>query len=810
MKKISKKLAVVILAASVVGSGSAMAAYNTVVGPQANGTGVTPNGWFLSPAGKQLTLGDFPLGGAVSPDQKYLVVSNDGQGTQSLQVVDIALQKVVQTIPYKSPETLFLGVVFSPDGKKLYASASGNDKIRVFNFDNGTLTEQAPINMKAQNNTMFYPQGISISSDGKYLYTANNLNNSVSCIDLATGQIQKTTTVGKDPYTALLSHDGNKVYVSNWGESSITVLNAKDLTVEKTITVGLHPNALAENPVNGMIYAANADSDEISVIDPQRQEAVQTISLAPFRNAPSGSTPNALTVSPDGKTLYVANAGNNDIAVVDLENKGKDPEANVKGLIPTAWYPTGVYLTNGGKQLMVLNAKGLGAGPNAQHQYVGNMMQGTMSFIDVPEQQLKKYTKQVEENNKVYATKSNNWLGMLTGTENNNNNSSSDSNESSGSPIPRFAGQESPIKHIIYVIKENRTYDQVFGDLGKGNGDPSLTQFGQKITPNLHKLANQFVTLDNFYADGEVSEQGHPWVTQAISNDYSEKNWLQHYSGRKNGGDGDATKTSKGYLWNNALKSGVSFRDYGEAVNYDNKTHISSPSDPGMGNNIDAQFPGWDFNVSDVQRVDEWAKEFKQFEQNNNLPQLEMVYLPNDHTEGTRTGHPTPQAYVAQNDYAVGKLVETLSHSMYWKDTAIFITEDDAQDGADHVDGHRMEGLVISAYTQKGGVVDSTLYDQMSMYRTMEMILGLKPMTQFDASAVPMLNTFTNHPNFAPFSAEQPTYPLDTKNGQNAPMAAESKQLDFSQPDSADHDKLNRAVWQATKGEQPYPDSRNN
>jgi len=690
---------------------------------------------------------------------------------------------VIQTIPYNSPESLFLGAVFSPDGKKLYASASGNDKIRVFNFDNGTLSEQAPIIMTNQKHTKIYPAGISISPDGKRLFAANNLDNSVSSIDLSTGTTTATTPVGKDPYMALLSRDGNTLYVSNWGESSITVLNAKDLTVKKTITVGLHPNALSENPVNGLIYVADSDSDQISVVDPVLQQVVQTVSLAPYAKAQAGSIPDALTVSPDGKKLYVANAGNNDIAVVSLGSK-----ASVKGLIPTAWYPTGVFLNDGGKQLMVLNAKGLGAGPNAQHQYVGNMMKGTMSFIGVPDdEQLKKDTKKVQENDTVYDE--NMWSSQLTGN--------------AESPIPRIVGQKSPIKHVIYVIKENRTYDQVFGDLGKGNGDPSLAEFGKTVTPNLHKLANQFVTLDNFYADGEVSEQGHPWMTQSEANDYTEKSWPAHYSGRKAGSDGDATKVSQGYLWNDALRSGVSFRDYGEAVSFNSKTGIST-GDPSMGNNYDPQFPGWSFKITDSQRVDEWAKEYNQFEQNGNVPQLEMVYLMNDHTEGTSPGHPTPQAYVARNDLALGQLVDTVSHSKDWKDTAIYVAEDDAQDGPDHVDGHREEALVISPYTQTGKV-DSTFYDQMSMNRTIEMTLGMKPMTQFDASAIPMLNAFANHPNLAPYTTAQPTYPLNAVNGQNAPMAQASAQMDFSKPDAADHVKLNRAIWLATKGDQPYP-----
>jgi YVTN family beta-propeller protein len=784
-KGIGKKAAVVAVATIVLGTGSAFAAYTGVVGPHGDGTGTTPHHWMLTPAGQQQTLGDFPMGGAISPDHRYMIVTNDGQGTQSLQVVDLQSEKVVQTLPYKSPESLYLGVAFSPDGKTLYASAGGNNKIRVFGFAEGTLTEQNPIALTDANKTNFYPAGLSVSADGKSLYVANNVANSVSCIDLATGKVTATTAVGKNPYQPLLSKDGSTLYVSNWGESSVTVLDAKTLSVKQTVQVGLHPNALAENPVTGMIYAANADSDTISILNPSGSQVIDTVSLAPYCDALTGSKPNALVISPDGRTLYVANAGNNDVAVVDLgkaehEDKGK---AKVKGLIPTAWYPTGVFLSEDGKKLMTLNAKGLGAGPNAQGQYIGNMIQGTMSFINVPDEgQLQTYTKQVDANNTFKAKQD--------------------------APIPAFASQKSPIKHVIYVIKENRTYDQVFGDMKKGNGDPSLTMFGQEITPNLHKLANQFGLLDNFYANAEISAQGHNWTTSANSNDYTEKNWLANYSGRNRGyefeGGSEAAKSAQGYLWDNAQRSGVTFRDYGEFVNNDPKTGLAVAADPGIGNNFDPNFPGWNLNFSDVDRVNEWAKEYQQFEQNGNLPQLEIVRLPNDHTAGTKKGALTPQAMVAQNDYALGKLVDVVSHSKYWKDTAIFVTEDDAQNGQDHVDAHRTESLVISPYTQKGGV-DSTAYDTTSMLRTMELILGMKPMTQFDASATPMLGSFTEHPRFAPYEAAQPTYPVDRKNGDAAPAAQTSQTLDFSKEDAANSDELNRVLWEATKGKQPYP-----
>ncbi|MCZ8513882.1 bifunctional YncE family protein/alkaline phosphatase family protein [Paenibacillus filicis] len=792
--KVSKKLIATTLATLLLGSSTAFAAYNVVAGPQANGTGVTPHGWLLTPAGKQLNLGHKPWGGAISPDHRYLVVSNGEEpwgsvkSRQSLQVVDIEQQKVVSEVIPSEGLSLWLGVAFSPDGKTLYASASGN-KIAVYHFDNGILTEKPSIIMNDVNNpnNKFSPAGISVSPDSKFLYVANNLDNSVSRVDLTLGQVTAIKSVGKNPYTAFLSHNGSKLYATNWGESSVSILDTENFTVKKTINVGLHPNAVAENPVDGFIYVSCSDSDQISVIDPNTEQVIQTISLSPYSGAPTGSQPDALTVSPDGKTLYVANAGNNDIAVVSLEDSSR---AKVEGLIPTAWYPSGVFLSKDGKKLMALSAKGLGAGPHLNGT-IEDLIHGSLSFVDVPsDEQLKKYTKQVEDNNKGNKAEGDGWLSKLKG----NNDF----------PIPRFADQHSPIKHVIYVLKENKTYDQILGDLGKGNGDPNLTQYGKNITPNLHKLANQFVTLDNFYVNSQVSADGHDWLTAAKANDWKEKTYgAQDHDYDWQGVD-SASYSKAGHLWNDAAISGVSFRNYGEFMFPTKDKSQWEPSDKSMGNNYDANYPGWDLNIHDLTRFNEWNTEFKQFEKNGNLPQLEMVYLPNDHTAGTSPGMPTPQAMVAENDYALGKLVDTVAQSKYWKDTAIFVVEDDAWDGFDHVDAHRTEALVISPYTQTGKV-DSTLYDQTSIIRTVQLILGMKPMTQFDASAVPMLNSFTDRPNFAPYKVEEPLYPLNQMNGQNAPMADVSKQLDFSQPDTVDKDKLDRANWKATKGDQPYP-----
>ena len=536
----------------------------------------------------------------------------------------------------------------------------------------------------------------------------------------------------------------------------------------------MHPNAIAQNPVNGLIYVADSDSDQISVIDPQQNQVIQTISLAPYNKAPTGSVPDALTVSPDCQTLYVANARNDDVAVIDLAHG----PAKVKGLIPTAWYPSGVFLDGTGKQLFVLNAKGLGAGPNdipistadtftingktypgvrdkipfngQIYPGIHDIIIGSLSFVPVPnDQQLQSYTAQVEANNhvKTAAKSVETWAAESKKVQ-----------------------QTFPIKHVIYVIKENKTYDQIFGDIGKGNSDQTWaenggnggqTGFGEQYTPNEHKLANQFILFDNYYVDGESSKDGHNFLMQGIANDYVQKMRMAVESNRNHPddleGNNPATHAAGGFLWDDAAKSGVSYRDYGEfAQMYNSNTGSWLPNvsyDPELWNNYDPNYAGWTLNDSDTSRFDEWNKEFQQFVKNGNLPHLETVLMPTDHTGGA-PGSPTPQAQVAQNDYALGELVDAVSHSQYWKNTAIIVVQDDPQSGIDHVDAHRSPVLVISPYTQTGKI-DSTFYDMMSVLKTLELTLGMKPMTQLDAAATPMFNIFTTKPNFAPYTVQQ-------------------------------------------------------
>jgi YVTN family beta-propeller protein len=797
MKKNWKKWAGVPLALSLVmGSATAvLASYGKF--PWGAQIERPANGWTITPAGKQVQLGDRPYGTAMSPDGNTLLFSNNGQSTQSLIVVDRKSGKVIQTLEYQKPEALYLGVTYSPDGKHVYASAGNNNKIRVYDVEEQRLTEKSPIVLPSTdasgNKVNFFPAGLDISPDGNFLYVANNLNDSMSIIDIQTGKVVKTIPVGHNPYTVAFSKDGAYAYVSNWGGNTVSVIDTTKKEAVQAIKVGTHPSAMRMSTNGQKLYVANSDSDSVSVIDTKSRQVKQTINLAPYEGAQEGSSPNALAVSTDGKTLYVANAGNNDVVVVDTKT-GK-----IKGMIPTGWYPSGVEISKNGQQLYVANAKGFGAGPNPDgpkpysktptpaDQYTGSMIKGTLSIIDVPdERQLGQYTKQVIENNgfderdKVRV-----------------------SSNTAQQVIPRRVGDPSPIKHVIYIVKENRTYDQVFGNLGKGNGDPNLNLFGDESAPNHRQLARQFATIDNFFADAEVSADGWNWSTAAMANTYVQKNWPTNYGGRGHDYDFEGGNFStapsanpeNAYLWDSLDQANINYRNYGFFVTGDK---VAS-TEPKLAAKTDLAYPGYNLNIKDQVRVDEWLKEFNTFKEKSQMPTFQFIRLPNDHTSGTKVGAPTPKAMVADNDLALGRIVEAVSNSEFWKDTAIFVTEDDAQNGSDHVDAHRTVALVISPYTQTGKV-DSTFYTTSSMLRTMELIVGIRPMTQFDASATPMINSFTDKPKFEPYKAIIPSQPLDELNKPNAPLATESAKMNLAVEDQAPEQVLNQAIWKSVKG----------
>lgn len=818
------------------------------------------NDWTITPAGIQTTLGNLPLNAVLSPDGRTLLVVNSGAGVQSLQVLSTADNHIMQTIPYPVPGSVFVGLTYSPDGKHAYASGGGSDVVHTYDVsDDGVLspTGDVVIGTTAQNP---FPTGLSISPDGSALYVANNLTNNVSIVDTTKKMVTGTVAIGQFPYTTLVSRDGKTVYASNWGDATIAVINPATRMVTKTIAVGNHPSAMALGP-DDLLFVTNSNSDSISVIDTDSNRVVRTISVAPFEHAPLSTSPQGLAVSYDQKFLYVANAGNNDIAIFAL--KGDDGHEQLLGRIPTAWYPTSVVVSRDNKTLFVTNAKGRGAGPNATgffpdptrktdpiidgitgnadgycnctfNNFTGSMIMGTLSTIAVPSKgRLRLYTEEVSRNNRE--------------------RDKSILERSPGNPIPLPGGQ-SPIKHVIYIIKENRTYDQVFGDIPIADGAPALTLFPEANTPNLHSLAERFGVLDNFYADAEVSADGHNWASSANASDYNEKMWPQHYSsgaGRNRGYDFEGASSinlsAGGYLWDAAAAAHITYRDYGEFYQFDANypasrgklipesqadtcagpiahtykgvnipagqvlcflpMDINPTTTPNLVGHFDPRFRTFDMNYRESERFAEWNREFQAFIANNDMPQLEILRLPNDHTSGTQPGALTPQAAVAENDDAVGKIVEAVSQSKYWGSTAIFVTEDDAQNGPDHVDSHRTESLVVSPYTSRTQAhVDHTLYDTAAMVRTMELILGLHPLSQYDQAAMPMWRLFDRKPDLRPYEALPEQFPVTQVNTMASFDAQQSAQMDFSQEDRIPMDALNQILWHAVKGSStPYP-----
>ena len=796
LRKPSRTVMVAGLAAlSLVGGAATAAGLATHAGPSGDGTAVTPIGYRVTPAGAQTTLGDLPLATALSPDGTTMLVSNDGQGTQSLQVVDTATSKVVQHIDYTSPQGLFEGVSFSPDGTKAYASGGGQQVVHTYDVAGGRLTEGTPLALPTTNPAGAkinpFPAGLDTTPDGKRLVVADHLADAATVIDTATGSTA-TVAVGHAPLGVAVSKDGKTAYVSNQGGQTVSVLDISGATptVTKTVDVGAHPNALTLSKDGAHLFVSNGDADTVSVVDTASNTVTRNIALAPYSGAKVGTNPVGLRLSPDGAKLYVSESGNNAVAVVDVAS-GK-----VDGLVPTGWYPTSTETAHG--KLFVSSAKGLGAGPNngpghpdptstsptSPDQYSGSMMKGTLSTLDVPRgDKLTGYTATVRKND--------------------------------GFADPVSSSSDTPaIKHVIYVVQENRTFDQVYGSLGKGNGDKSLNLFGEESAPNQRALQRRFVTFDNFYANAEVSAQGWNWSVQANSNPYAEALWPSNYSGRRGSYPSETDEpaiTSHGsgqdsYIWQRLAAKGISYRNYGFYVDGANKAY-----DPALDAHTDHGYHGFDMACPDnpdtfkprsttcgTPRFSEWKNEFDSFVAKKNLPSVEFVRLPNDHTAGTKPGLPTPRAYVADNDLALGRLVQAVSHSPYWKDTAIFVTEDDAQNGPDHVDAHRTISQVISPYTQHGKV-DSTFYSTASMLRTIENVVGVQPMTQFDSFATPMVAAFGSA-NPAVYDAKTPKDATDLTNGAGAPMASTSAAQRLDKEDMINERLFNEAIWRSVRG----------
>jgi YVTN family beta-propeller protein len=809
---------------AMVGTGFAVMKRDFLVGRQPDGSIIVPNGRVLTPAGVHIDVADRPLGMVRSPDGGLLaVVTGSNFNPRALHLIDLAGKTLKQTINIANS---FVGVDFSPAGDRIYVGGGASNDVKFFKqAADGSFAADGTLGIAGAS-----PSGLKVSADGSRLYVALNLAHQVAVIDTASRAIVARVPVGIYPYTTVVSADGSKVYVSNWGgkvpgptdftdgafpvvvdrrtgipvSGTVSVIDATTNTVVQTIEVGLHPCGMTLDAAGGRLYVTNANSDTVSVIDTVSDQVIDTLRVGSDEHGgPTvlGSSPNAIAVSPDGETLYVANGAENAVAVLAAHPGGGNP---VRGLIPTGWYPTAVALDATGGQLLIASGYGFGSiaptPPGQGRSYQDRV--GEVSVLPVPsEHELAQLTRQVRDNNRSLPP---------GGVE----------HEGGPNAIPMHLGQSSPIKHVFYVIKENRTYDQVFGDLPQGNGDPTLVQFGRDVTPNHHALVEQFALLDNYYGPGDQSALGHRWCLQAYPSD-----WVHKYSNARNDQNPMLLGPTEA-IYDHAKAAGLTVHAFGERGlntivpanatwsdiynDWKNGTHNVSISARaqivGLRDVYDPAYPAAESRVPDQYRADIFLKAFVQYEQNGNLPNLVLILLYDDHTEGTSPGFPTPRAAVADNDRALGRIVEAISKSRYWSESAIFVTEDDSQAGLDHVDGHRTVGLVISPYT-KHGHVDSNLYTIINMFRTMEQILGLAPLNQFDLSAEPMFSLFTHKPDPTPFTALPNQIPLDEMNpalaglrGRQRELAEFSATIDSSEPDSAPADLLNRAIWHSVKG----------
>ncbi|HZP23983.1 MAG TPA: phosphoesterase [Terriglobales bacterium] len=868
--------------------------------------------------GKPQRTNSIPTAVALSPDGKYLAILNNGYGTveakyqQSIAVLELATNQLRDypdpRLGPKARQTYFLGLAWSSDGHELYASMASltdpegkelgdtGNGIAVYGVGHGALKAKRFLKLplvKLGNDQRFaykpqyvtkgmappYPAGIAVvkGAEGDQILVAENLSDDVVLMNAADGKVihrfdlsRGSLVPSQFPYTCVANRAGTRAWCSLWNGSAVAELDLRSGTVVKRIDLlppkqeteaSSHPVALLLGSDDKVLFAALANRDAVAVISTAGFRTAVYYFDTRLPNRPNGGTyPNALALSPDGARLYVANASSDAIAVFEPMTA-----LTAAYFIPTEWYPTALAVH--GDELLIATGKGQGTGPNAvsadkgrepgkgPHQYIATMLHGSIARVNLPDAERRRdeLTAEVVRSNQV----------------------------SGRTAEVSFKGGANPIKHVIYVIKENRTYDQIFGDIREGNGDPSLVMYGEAITPNQHKLARQFGVIDNFYDSGEVSGDGHVWSTSAISSDYTEKTWQITYRGHErtydyegwtgdiipmNAGVPDVNEPSTGYLWGNLARHNLSYRHYGEFVStawchgededepaslgglaqkpsdcprkevkpgeefpakmgggkspYQYPVPIIAydiPTKPELKGHYDPNYADFRLDYPDQLRADEFLREFAGFVkaresgQGEQLPQFVLLRLPNDHTAATRPGMPTPYACLADNDLAVGRVVEAVSHSLYWDDTAIFVLEDDAQNGADHVDAHRSTALVISKYAPGAAqqpAVHHEFYTTVNLIHTMETLLGLPPMNANDAYAPVMAPLFAG-------AGDQPAFQADYRNRDNGTIyqandahaagAKQSSKMDFSHADAADADKLNAILWRAAKGNVPMP-----
>lgn len=771
-----------------------------------------PNGWKVAPAGEQIPLTDLPLNIAPLADGRHALVATSGFNAHELSLIDLQTRQIVQK---ESVRQSWFGLTATPDQQTWWWSGGGGGALHKFKLENGKLVrldkgDPTADSAKFGSGKRPFSSGTALDTKRNVLYSLDINYGKLTATDLSGKKPPKTVELGGRPYDIAIAPNGSRLYVSEWSTGMVLAINPEDLLVTAKISVGVHPNQFAVSPTDDRIFVACASTNNVAVIDTHRGVVTESIFTALFPKAPEGSTPDAVAISPDGKSLYVANADNNCVAAVDISVPS---QSQVRGFIPTGWYPTAVAVTPDGKSLLIGVGKGNQTHPNPLFKdpdeikkregrqlpfpYIGTTLSGSLSIVPMPSAaELAAYTETVYRN----CPYSDKLLASVPHGEK--------------TAIPTKVGDPSPIKYVLYIIKENRTFDQVFGDMGRGNCDPELVMFGAEVSPNHHKLANEFVLLDNLYCNGHVSVDGHAWSTMAYNTDYIAKNWAITYSGRpgvKDDDEGNLQKAPSGYIWDACARNNISYRSYGEYG------HRVSQPDGSM--RMDAEVPGLvghicpnfaiEYDPSkpsrDTDDAEIFLKEFREFERTDSLPRFMVMSLGEDHTRGTTPGAFTPQACVASNDLALGRIVEALSKSKYWPQMAIFVIEDDAQNGPDHVDAHRTAGLVISPFTKRNSL-DSTQYSTVSMLRTIELILGIDPLSQFDAAANPMFACFTDKPNLTPYTAEPARINLNAKNETTAYGAERSSRMDFSEYDRIDDFELNEILWRSIKGmDAPVP-----
>ena len=764
-----------------------------------------PNGWSITPVGKNIALGDLPLNMAISNNKKWMAVTNNGQSIHCIQLIDIAKAQIVDSIFI--PKAWY-GLAFSSNDQSLYVSGGHDNRVNRYAINNSKLQLVDSFILGKPWPNAIGTAGLDVDeSVHNKLFVVSKEAKSLYVFDLGTKQLISQLRLGAEAYACKLSLDKKVLYISLWGDKKVLVYDIGNSKISAEIAVGDHPNEMLLNKKGDYLFVANSQDNTVSVIDTRNNTVVETLSAALYPASPSGSTSNGLALSEDQKTLYIANADNNCLSVFDVSVISKSKS---KGFIPVGWYPTNVKVV--GKQVYVLNGKGLTSyanpfGPNPVNkkqvvlshaadstkpvdvQYIGSLMKGSLSIFNEPSKsQLAIFSKAVYKNTPYTKKKELNAEGEA------------------GNPIPMKVGDQSPVKYVFYIIKENRTYDQVLGDVKGGNGDTSLVLFGDHVTPNQHKFVRDYVLLDNFYVDAEVSADGHNWSLGAYANDYVEKNWPANYGGK--GGTHGTSATLKignnkdGFIWDFCAKNNVSYRSYGEFVADDFGARPRLESLKGHA----AAFAPYGLGVKDTLRYRQWQKDFDSLIAIQAVPKFNTIRMGNDHTEGMRAGSPTPYAHVADNDLAVGMLIDHLSKSNIWKESVVFILEDDAQNGPDHVDAHRSPAYVVGPHVKRN-FVDHTMYTTSGMLRTMELILGLPPMTQYDAAATPMWRSFTSKPDFTVFNHLPANINLSERNPKNnagSAMAMLSEKYDWSKEDRVPDLVMNEILWQGIKGK-PAP-----